>query len=114
MELTSLIKSLTLIEDHRSDKNKRYPLPLFLLIVFCASISKHDSWYTMQDYAQFHAYNIKALYMNLFGMPLEHVPPTHDALNRAMQLIPHKLFKEAYHAGYSAALADRKPAPLYA
>lgn len=75
MKLTSLIESLTLIEDHRSDNNKRYTLPLFLLIVFCASISKHDSWYTMQDHAQFHAYNLKALYMNLFGMLLEHVPP---------------------------------------
>ena len=46
MELPSLISSLSLINDHRSDKNKRYPLPLLLLIVFCASISKHDSWYT--------------------------------------------------------------------
>ena len=75
MELTSLIESLTLIEDHRSDKNKRYPLPLFLLIVFCASISKHDSWYTIQDYAQAHEESLKVLYLHLFGMPLEHVPP---------------------------------------
>ena len=52
MELPSLINSLSLIDDRRSDKNKRYPLPLLLLIAFCASISKHDSWYTMQDYAQ--------------------------------------------------------------
>ncbi|MFC2756086.1 MAG: transposase family protein, partial [Porphyromonas pasteri] len=43
MESSSLISSLSLIDDHRSDKNKRYPLPLLLLIAFCASISKHDS-----------------------------------------------------------------------
>ena len=49
MELPSLIRSLTLIDDLRNNKNKRYPLPLLLLITFCASISKHDSWYTMQD-----------------------------------------------------------------
>ena len=48
MELPSLISSLSLIDDRRNDKNKRYPLPLLHLIVFCASISKHDSWYTMQ------------------------------------------------------------------
>ena len=52
MELPSLINRLSLIDDRRSDKNKRYPLPLLLLIAFCASISKHGSWYTMQDYAQ--------------------------------------------------------------
>ena len=54
MELPSLIRSLTLIDDRRNNKNKRYPLPLLLLIAFCASISKHDSWYTMQDYAHWH------------------------------------------------------------
>ena len=53
MESSSLISSLSLIDDHRSDKNKRYPLPLLLLIAFCASISKHDS-YTKHDYAQAH------------------------------------------------------------
>lgn len=41
----------------------------------------------MQDYAQAHDYSLKALYLRLFGVPLEHVTPTHDALNRAMQLI---------------------------
>ena len=46
MELPSLISSLSLIDDRRSNKNKRYPLPLLLLIAFCASISKHDSWYS--------------------------------------------------------------------
>ena len=71
MELPSLIESLTLIEYHRSDKNKRYPLPLLLFIVFCASISKHDSWYTMQDYVQAHADSLKALYLHLFGVPLQ-------------------------------------------
>ena len=50
MELPNLISSLSLIDDRRSDKNKRYPLPLLLLIAFYSSISKHDSWYTMQDY----------------------------------------------------------------
>ena len=84
MELPSLIESLTLIEDHRSDKNKRYPLSLLLLIVFCASVSMHDSWHTMQDYVQAHDYSLKALYLRLFGVPLEHVTPTHDTLNRAM------------------------------
>ena len=39
MELPSLIRSLTLIDDRRNNKNKRYPLPLLLLIAFCASIS---------------------------------------------------------------------------
>ena len=39
MELPSLISSLSLIDDRRSNKNKRYPLPLLLLIAFCASIS---------------------------------------------------------------------------
>ena len=46
MELPSLISSLSLIDDRRSNKNKRYSLPLLLLIAFCASISKHDSWYS--------------------------------------------------------------------
>ena len=39
MELPSLISSFSLIDDRRSNKNKRYPLPLLLLIAFCASIS---------------------------------------------------------------------------
>ena len=39
MELPRLISSLSLIDDRRSNKNKRYPLPLLLLIAFCASIS---------------------------------------------------------------------------
>ena len=39
MELPSLISSFSLIDDCRSNKNKRYPLPLLLLIAFCASIS---------------------------------------------------------------------------
>ena len=46
MELLILISSLWLIDDRLNDKNKRYLLSLFLLIVFCVSISKHDSWYT--------------------------------------------------------------------
>ena len=96
MELPSLIRSLTLIDDRRNNKNKRYPLPLLLLIAFCASISKHDSWYTMQDYALAHEASIRKLYKQLFGEELEHVTPSHDTLNRALQVIPHKVFKEAY------------------
>ena len=45
-----------------NNKNKRYPLPLLLLIAFCASISKHDSWYTIQDYALAHEASIRELY----------------------------------------------------
>jgi len=30
MELPSLIRSFTLIDDRRNNKNKRYPLPLLL------------------------------------------------------------------------------------
>ena len=80
MELPSLIRSLTLIDDRRNNKNKRYPLPLLLLIAFCASISKHDSWYTMQDYALAHEACIRELYKQLFGEELEHVTPSHDTL----------------------------------
>ena len=80
MELPSLIRSLTLIDDRRNNKNKRYPLPLLLLIAFCASISKHDSWYTMQDYALAHEASIRELYKQLFGEELEHVTPSHDTL----------------------------------
>ena len=97
MELPSLIRSLTLIDDRRNNKNKRYPLPLLLLIAFCASISKHDSWYTMQDYALAHEASIRELYKQLFGEELEHTlrPPT-THLSRALQVIPYKVFKEAY------------------
>nr|WP_311447204.1 hypothetical protein [uncultured Porphyromonas sp.] len=49
MELPSLVSSISLIDDRRSDKNKRYPLPLLLLIAFCTSISKYDSWCTKHD-----------------------------------------------------------------
>lgn len=78
MESSSLISSLSLIDDHRSDKNKRYPLPLLLLIAFCASISKHDS-YTKQDYAQAHEASLGELYKLLFGEELESMspPPPH-------------------------------------
>ena len=79
MELPSLIRSLTLI-DGRNNKNKRYPLSLLLLIAFCASISKHDSWYSMQDYALAHEASIRELYKQLFGEELEHVTPSHDTL----------------------------------
>lgn len=109
MELPSLIENLTLIEDHCSDKNKRYPLPLLLLSVFCASVSNHDSWYPMQDYAQAHEDSLKVLYLRLFGVPLEHVTPTHDTLNQAMQLIPHKLFKEIYQRWIFALLRWTEP-----
>ena len=104
MELPSLISSLSLIDDRRSDKNKRYPFPLLLLIAFCASISKHDSWYAMQDYAQAHETSLRELYKQLFGEKLEHVTPTHDTLNRALQLIPHQVFKQAYQDRISALL----------
>jgi len=97
MESSSLISSLSLIDDHRSDKNKRYPLPLLLLIAFCASISKHD-------YAQAHEASLRELYKQLFGEELESMsPPTHDTLNRALQVIPHQGFKRAYQ-DWSAAL----------
>ena len=86
MELPSLIQSLTLIDDRRNNKNKRYPLPLLLLIAFCASISKHDSWYTMQDYALAHEASIRELYKQLFGEELEHVTPSHDTL----KIVPSK------------------------
>ena len=103
MESSSLISSLSLIDDHRSDKNKRYPLPLLLLIAFCASISKHDS-YTKHDYAQAHEASLRELYKQLFGEELESMPPpTHDTLNRALQVIPHQGFKRAYQ-DWSAAL----------
>ena len=78
MELPSLIRSLTLIDDRRNNKNKRYLLPFLLLIAFCASISRHDSWYTMQDYAL--AHKASKLYKQLFGEELEHVTPSHDTL----------------------------------
>ena len=68
MELPSLISSLSLIDDRRSDKNKRYPLPLLLLTAFCASISKHDSWHTMQDYAQAHEASLRELYKKTSDM----------------------------------------------
>ena len=76
MELPSLISSLSLIEDQHSNKNKRYPL--LLLIVFCASIFKQDSWYTMQDYyAQAHEASLREHYKQRFGGKLAHVtPPT--------------------------------------
>ena len=86
MELPSLIRSLTLIDDRRNNKNKRYPLLLLLLIAFCASISKHDSWYTMQDYALAHEASIRELYKQLFGEELEHVTPSHDPL----KIVPSK------------------------
>ena len=70
MESSSLISSLSLIDDHRSDKNKRYPLPLLLLIAFCASISKHD-------YAQAHEASLRELYKQLFGEELESMSPPH-------------------------------------
>ena len=104
MELPSLISSLSLIDDRRSNKNKRYPLPLLLFIAFCASISKHDSWYTMQDYAKAHEASLRELYKQLFGEELEHVIPTHDTLNRALQLIPQQVFKQAYQDWISALL----------
>ena len=104
MELPSLISSLSLIDDRRSNKNKRYPLPLLLLIAFYASISKHDSWYTMQDYAQAHETSLRELYKLLFGEELEYVTPTHDTLNRALQLIPYQVFKQAYQDWISALL----------
>lgn len=103
-QLPSLISSLSLINDQRSDKNKRYPLPLLLLIAFCASISKHDSWYTMQDYAQAHESSLRELYKRLFGEELEHVTPTHDTINRALQVIPHQVFKRAYQDWIAALL----------
>ena len=72
--------------DRRNNKNKRYPLPLLLLIAFCASISKHDSWYTMQDYALAHEASIRELYKQLLGEELEHVTPSHDTL----KIVPSK------------------------
>ena len=50
----------------------------------------------MQDYALAHEASIRELYKQLFGEELEHVTPSHDTLNRALQVIPHKVFKEAY------------------
>ena len=64
-----------------------------LLITFCASISKHDSWYAMSDYTQAYEVSLRELYMQLFGEELEYVTLTHDTLNRALQLIPHQVFK---------------------
>ena len=111
MEPSSLISSLSLIDDHRSDKNKRYPLPLLLLIAFCASISKHDS-YTKHDYAQAHEASLRELYKQLFGEELEHVTPTHDTPNRALQVIPHQVFKRAYQDWIAALLrGDEEPCP---
>ena len=67
MELSSLISSLSLIDDRRSNKDKRYPLPLLRLIAFYSSTSKHDSWHAIQDYAQAHEASLRVLYKQLFG-----------------------------------------------
>ena len=58
----------------------------------------------MQDYAQAHEASLRELYKLLFGEELEHVTPTHDTLNRALQLIPHQVFKQAYQDWISALL----------
>ena len=57
----------------------------------------------MQDYAQAHETSLRELDKQLFGEELEH-PPTHDTLNRALQLIPHQVFKQAYQDWISALL----------
>ena len=82
MELPSVICSLSPIDDRRSDENKSYPLPLlFLYIAFYSSISKHDSWYTIQDYALRHMSPVLGDSASSFsGEMLEHViPPTTPA-----------------------------------
>ena len=104
MELPSLISSLSLINDQRSNKNKHYSLPLLLLIAFCASISTYDSWYIMQDYVQAHEASLRELYKQLFGEELEHVTTIHDTHNRALQVIPHQVFKRAYQDWIAALL----------
>ena len=40
----------------------------------------------MQDYALAHEASIRELYKQLFGEELEHVTPSHDTLNRALQV----------------------------
>ena len=80
------------------------PLASFAPYAFCPSISKHDSSYTIQDYAQAHEASLRELYKQLFGEELEHATPTHDTLNRALQLIPHQVFKQAYQDWISALL----------
>lgn len=105
MELLSLISSLSLIDDRRNDKNKRYPLPLLHLIVFSTSISKHDSWYTMQRIMPKHMRLVLGSFTSSFSWrSLSMSPPTHDTLNRALQLIPHQAFKQAYQDWISALL----------
>ena len=58
----------------------------------------------MQDYARAHEASLRELYKLLFGEELERVTPTHDTLNRALQLIPHQVFKQAYQDWISALL----------
>ena len=57
-----------------------------------------------QDYAQAHEASLRELHKQLFGEVLEHVTSTHDTLNRALQLIPHQVFKQAYQDWISALL----------
>lgn len=59
----------------------------------------------MQDYAEAHEESIRELYKQLFGVELEHVTPRHDTLNRALQSIPHNIFKHAYQ-DWIASLLD--------
>ena len=58
----------------------------------------------MQDYAQAHEASLRELYKQLFGEKLEHVTPTYDTLNRALQVIPHQVFKRAYQDWIAALL----------
>ena len=51
-----------------------------------------------------HETSLRELYKQLFGEELEHVTPTHDTLNRALELIPHHVFKQAYQDWISALL----------
>ena len=57
-----------------------------------------------EDYVQAHETSLRELYKQLFVEELEHVTPTHDTLNRALQLIPHQAFKQAYQDWISTLL----------
>ncbi|MDO4771263.1 ISAs1 family transposase [Porphyromonas sp.] len=92
----SFFSTLSLVEDPRMDRRKLHPLDFILLIVFTSTIYGCNSWYDIEDYAEYWQDDLKQLYKKLTGQDVIHGIPSHDSLNMAISLLEPEVFEEVY------------------
>ena len=89
--MEEFIKWLECIEDNRQQSKVRYSVQEVVLIVFCATLARIESWEDMEMWAEM---NIE--YFRQY-LAYENGIPSHDTMQRVMGMISTEHFQQAYN-----------------